>query len=327
MNMLGLATLAGGLIVVPPAGQPAWGASDCLDGQAVGLFTLRQDKEAGRSRSQPGDGTLENLLGRSLRSSGARLVPVAADSRDEAVSQARAGGLTLLAALEVEAQSRAIDLDYGATDLVDVAADLTLKLIMPASGEVVGEANARSKAPGLDIEDALPELVQKPLQRLVKQAASGACDRGLPEAPLLVADASETSEQSELIRLLQRELNARGYDAGEDDGRLGERSQSAIRAAERDANLTPTGEPSEQLLDWVRAQPIEDRLLFQAEELLVELGLLESAPAGVRTTPSELAIRDAERAFGLPRVDGVADEQLLGKLRAEVRRRKAAAAS
>jgi hypothetical protein len=51
-----------------------------------------------------------------------------------------------------------------------------------------------------------------------------------------------------LIRRLQKQLKARGYDAGSIDGVFGTRTEAAIRAYQKDAALTVDGIPNEELL-------------------------------------------------------------------------------
>lgn len=46
---------------------------------------------------------------------------------------------------------------------------------------------------------------------------------------------------------LQRLLLARGYDIGEADGRIGPVTRAAIRKAETDLGMTPTGRPGTRI--------------------------------------------------------------------------------
>lgn len=52
---------------------------------------------------------------------------------------------------------------------------------------------------------------------------------------------------------IQRALNAAGYDAGTADGLMGRKTQAAIEAYQRDHRLLVTGEPSNALLEHIRA--------------------------------------------------------------------------
>jgi peptidoglycan hydrolase-like protein with peptidoglycan-binding domain len=53
---------------------------------------------------------------------------------------------------------------------------------------------------------------------------------------------------SDLVRAIQRELQARGYEPGAQDGVPGLVTRAAIYAYEEDLRIAPTGEPSEALL-------------------------------------------------------------------------------
>jgi peptidoglycan hydrolase-like protein with peptidoglycan-binding domain len=48
---------------------------------------------------------------------------------------------------------------------------------------------------------------------------------------------------------MQRQLNARGFNAGTPDGVLGAKTRAALRDFQRSANLAITGEPNSRTLD------------------------------------------------------------------------------
>jgi localization factor PodJL len=56
-----------------------------------------------------------------------------------------------------------------------------------------------------------------------------------------------------LVAEIQRLLRAQGYDAGLDDGVIGERTSEAIRRYQEDKRMAVDGEPSEALLTKLRA--------------------------------------------------------------------------
>jgi peptidoglycan hydrolase-like protein with peptidoglycan-binding domain len=64
----------------------------------------------------------------------------------------------------------------------------------------------------------------------------------LPPLPV-----QEGLEDEDIVKAVQRELTARGYDTGP-DGSLGEETRKAIAAYETDNGLTVTGSPTEDLL-------------------------------------------------------------------------------
>src|SRR5262245_49741670 len=59
---------------------------------------------------------------------------------------------------------------------------------------------------------------------------------------------STQDKPAQLVKAVQRELNARGYVAGPADGELRDDTRKAITAYEKDQNLTVTGSPSDDLL-------------------------------------------------------------------------------
>lgn len=65
---------------------------------------------------------------------------------------------------------------------------------------------------------------------------------------------------SPTIREMQRQLNARGFNAGTPDGILGVKTRAALRDFQRSANLAVTGEPNSRTLDALGIkQPIAAR--------------------------------------------------------------------
>ncbi|MGA0598184.1 lytic murein transglycosylase [Enterovirga sp. CN4-39] len=53
-------------------------------------------------------------------------------------------------------------------------------------------------------------------------------------------------------RLLQQKLTARGYDVGEPDGRVGQKTRDAIKEIERQLGMKPTGRPGGRVLQALR---------------------------------------------------------------------------
>ena len=70
---------------------------------------------------------------------------------------------------------------------------------------------------------------------------------GAPAAP----DAAGDTNSAEITRGIQRELDARGYEAGQPDGVSGVVTRAAIFAYEYDNGLVLTGRPSEPLLSQI----------------------------------------------------------------------------
>ncbi len=51
---------------------------------------------------------------------------------------------------------------------------------------------------------------------------------------------------------IQRLLNQRGFDLGEPDGLIGDKTKAAIRQMQQRLNMDPTGEPSPAFLNRLR---------------------------------------------------------------------------
>lgn len=98
-----------------------------------------------------------------------------------------------------------------------------------------------------------------------------------------------------LVRETQQRLNDLGYDAGPADGQMGPRTRSAIRAFEQDQGAPPTGAPSVDLVERLRAA---------APVAVASSGLGAPRPSfdcAAATTESERAICGSHRLAALDR--------------------------
>ncbi|HML44129.1 MAG: peptidoglycan-binding protein [Hyphomicrobium zavarzinii] len=115
-------------------------------------------------------------------------------------------------------------------------------------------------------------------------AAAG--ERGATVPPIetgAVKPIPETVDRSDLTRAIQRELKAKGYEAGAVDGVIGLVTRGAIMAYESDAGLPLTGEPRQALLQHI--------VLGSAELQAADTG---KSPPGPE---AEAVIRAVQRAF------------------------------
>lgn len=127
---------------------------------------------------------------------------------------------------------------------------------------------------------------------------------------------------------LQQDLNALGYDAGPEDGLMGSRTRSAIRAYQRDHDLLPTGDPSAALREHV-ARSLEERSaegereraaerrrhVAETQEHLRELGY-DVEVTGRMDSSTRTAIRDYQAEAGMT-VTGQVSPGLRERLRAD----------
>ena len=83
------------------------------------------------------------------------------------------------------------------------------------------------------------------------QGAEGPALAGAPAPPPVRTDLATPRAQrvpEQLVKAVQRELDARGYNAGPPDGKLRDETRSAISSFEEDHGLTVTGMPADDLL-------------------------------------------------------------------------------
>ncbi len=92
--------------------------------------------------------------------------------------------------------------------------------------------------------------------------------------PLEVADGTPTL----LVKAVQRELSARGFDVGEEDGKLSSKTRAAIATYERDHDLAETGLATDELL----------------RHILLGEAVTPSAATGSLTAQEELSGGDIE---------------------------------
>lgn len=152
-----------------------------------------------------------------------------------------------------------------------------------------------------------PYTVGTPSSDLGPQLASGTAPMRLaPPSPVAVT-AHPGGNSAEVIRGIQRELNARGYDAGPPDGVAGLVTRAAIMAYEHDYGLKLTAMPTHDLLSRIvlgSATPAPSRPTTDAKASA-------EADAVVRSVEQQLAAR----GYAPGKIDGVANEQLARAIR------------
>jgi len=297
-------------------------AADCFDGQRIGLFTERHYSELdAATRDRASDPKINHLAKTALRATRADVISIKAESKENALSQARGDKLAVLAFLNVEARSQDIPMQFGKTDMVTVETATTLQFLSSNNGRVLGESSDFGKSAGLDIEQALPELLQPILASMAEEAAGAACKNGLASEPV-VAKATKPSRPASppanraLVSDIQYLLTDLGYDVGTPDGIAGGQTKNAILKAERSLRLTPTGKPSETLL--AKLKDHSRQMVTETQKLLKALGRIKSEPSGVLNGETVQAIETVEREQRLP-FDGKPDPDLISILQAELR--------
>lgn len=138
----------------------------------------------------------------------------------------------------------------------------------------------------------------------------------------------ETADRSDLIRAIQRELKAKGYEVGAVDGVAGLITRGAIMAYETDASLPLTGEPRQALLqhlvlgsaeigpsvsDRSAPGPEAEAVIRAVQRAFRQLGYLTTLPDGRLNDQTRRAIRKFEIDRKLKETGRISGE-LLAKL-------------
>ncbi|MGI9493835.1 MAG: peptidoglycan-binding domain-containing protein [Geminicoccaceae bacterium] len=297
-------------------------AADCFDGQRIGLFTERHYSELdAATRDRASDPKIDHLAKNALRETRADVVTIKAESKENALGQARGDKLAVLAYLDVEAKSQEIEMQFGQSDMVTIETATKLQFLSSDSGRLLGESSDFGKSAGLDIEQALPELLQPTLASMAKEAARTACKNNLAGEPAVAQVTTQSKPTSPpadttLVSDIQYTLIDLGYDIGTPDGIAGQQTNKAILEAERALRLPPTGKPSETLLAKLKDR--SRQMVTETQQLLKALGRVKSEPSGVLNGETVQAIETVELEQRLP-FDGKPDPDLIRILRAELR--------
>jgi hypothetical protein len=123
---------------------------------------------------------------------------------------------------------------------------------------------ARREAAFEFLGDALIEFARQELEPRMERDLSAVVRRDIDLYAMLVpyqvaisidkVRAPPAPPPSRMVREIQRQLRARGYDTGSADGRLGARTRSAIEGFQRDHGLTVDGRATGELLDVLQKQ-------------------------------------------------------------------------
>lgn len=138
-------------------------------------------------------------------------------------------------------------------------------------------ASARNAKPAevASAPEAAPEAAQGAMPEGAPEAALDVEPPAVPNLPPVMTDLPplEVAEGAPtlLVKAVQRELAARGFDVGEEDGKLSSKTRAAITAYERDHDLDQTGLASDELLrhillgDSIKSAAATGSLAAQAE--------------------------------------------------------------
>jgi peptidoglycan hydrolase-like protein with peptidoglycan-binding domain len=127
-----------------------------------------------------------------------------------------------------------------------------------------------------------------------------------PPIPV-AANTAPAGNSSEIIRGIQRELNARGYDAGSPDGVAGIVTRAAIMAFEHDYGMPLTAAPTQDLLSRI----VLGSSSASTARNIAERPSSPDADAVIRLVEQQLAAR----GYTPGKVDGMPDDQLARAIR------------
>lgn len=161
--------------------------------------------------------------------------------------------------------------------------------------------------------------------------ATGTAGQGAAVPPLetgAVKPLPDTANRSDLVRAIQRELKAKGYETGAVDGVPGLVTRGAIMAYETDQDLPLTGEPRQALLqhlvlgsagiepgagDRAKPGPEAEAVIRAVQRAFRQLGYMTTLPDGRLNDATRRAIRKFEADRKL-RETGRISGELLARL-------------
>lgn len=316
-----LATVFG---VVAPSGASA---ADCFDGLRIGLFTERAYAELdGAWRDRTNDPKIDHATRTAIRGLRAEVSLIEADALENALAQARGDDLPVLAYLDAEVTSNEIPMQFGTTAMVTIESAFRLQFLNSQNGSVLGESSDFGKTTGLDIEQALPDLLQvSSIANMAEEAGRAACKRGLSgdvvvaeklEGQETLAPPAKPAHDAALVSQIQYALNDLGYTVGTPDGIFGSQTEQAIKQAQIAMRLTPDGQANESLL--AKLEDHRRQTVIETQRLLNALGRIKGQPSGVLNEETTRAIETVELEQGLP-FDGKPDADIIRVLKAELR--------
>jgi peptidoglycan hydrolase-like protein with peptidoglycan-binding domain len=140
----------------------------------------------------------------------------------------------------------------------------------------------------------------------------------------------EAGESQLVVRAVQRELAARGYDVGQVDGNLSDKTRAAISAYESSQGLPVTGAPSDELLrqillgdsvaesaatgsvaaDSIAAKAVENDTIKTVQQILADLGYSPGPIDGAWGTNTSRAISAFQRDRNIAETGRITPEVL-----------------
>lgn len=156
-----------------------------------------------------------------------------------------------------------------------------------------GQSQARQARSELEQRMTSAQIAQAQVLAREFQPQAAEPEFGAPaEEPLFEESelASQDLSSQSVVRAIQEALNARGYDAGPEDGVLGPKTRDAIRAYQADAGLQVSGEPSAQLVERLAIEVPGTAGAAQEEPLF---GAAEPEQPSAASPRGRLIVRDA----------------------------------
>ncbi len=166
----------------------------------------------------------------------------------------------------------------------------------------------------------------------VEQAAASVQSKSVPPVSTDLAPLDSGKGESQLVvRAVQRELGARGYDVGQVDGTLSDKTRAAISAFQSKEGLPVTGVPSDDLLrqillgdsvapaaatgsvaatDSIAANAAEGATVKRVQQILADLGYAPGAIDGAWGANTASAISTFQRDRNIAETGQITPELL-----------------
>ncbi len=175
------------------------------------------------------------------------------------------------------------------------------------NARVLSVSVADATAPAAASDAVAGEAKARPVAAPAKPAAEPAAKDGSAKDAAARSAAPAAAETLETVRAVQRELQARGYEAGSQDGTPGLVTRAAVLAYEYDHGLPLTAEPGERLLRQIKSKQ-------------TQLGAKPAAGQGERSPQAEQVIRTVQQSlvnanYAVGKIDGRLGEETVRAIR------------
>jgi len=214
-----------------------------------------------------------------------------------------------------------------------VTARLVFLAFLGLTGTIIYNALYLQEHERRDVADTpATTSVRKVTTETITVQPPGASDLSAPPISTDLAPfASDAGESQLVVRAVQRELAARGYDVGPVDGNLSDKTRAAIASFQKTEGLAVTGIPTDDLLrqillgdsvassaatgsvdasDSIAANAAEHETVMRVQRVLADLGYAPGPVDGAWGENTSSAISAFQRDRNLPQTGQITPELL-----------------